>query len=372
MKKKSFYKKLIEWEYWPFHWVYGPVYPVFAWYVIRSGFKYFFSASNPSIYSGGFLMESKKKVYDLLPEGTFPPTLYAEPGTTPQELLQRLTGACIDFPLVLKPDIGGRGRGVVIVNDPDELSFYLPQITLPFLAQNLVSYEQEVGIFYVKIPGEAKGKVTGIVGKSFGSVTGNGVSSIEELIQADDRLSMYAGSLFLQLGARVSEVLAEGKKEVLVPFGNHARGAAFYNWSHLIDNRLDEWVNNLASQIEGFYYGRLDIRFHSWEEMLRNEKFSIIELNGAGSEPTHIYDPGQSIFYAWKEIVRHWSLLFKVSRANRANGASYMTFKEGQEMFSESAAYDATLDALHKQLLVKPVAQPNLLGPIFTAQMPAI
>ncbi len=358
MKKKSLFKKLVEWEYWPFHWVYGPVYPVFAWYVIRSGFRFFFSASNPSIYSGGFLMESKKKVYDLLPAGSYPDTIYFEPGTPIETLLGQLSNAGIYFPMVLKPDIGGRGRAVVIVHDPGELAYYLPMINLPFLAQAWIPYEQEAGIFFVKQPGEENGIVTGVVGKSFGTVSGDGVSTIGALVESDERLSLYAESIFLQVGSRLHEILPEGQKEVIVPFGNHARGAAFYNWQHLIDNRLHVWASRLANQIDGFYYGRLDVRFQNWEEMLNNEKYSIIELNGAGSEPTHIYDPNQSIGFAWKEIIRHWKLLYKVSRINKQRGVRYMSFSEGRSMFKESARYDVALDALHKQLLAKPIAQP--------------
>jgi hypothetical protein len=358
MKKRGWFRKLIEWEYWPFHWVYGPVYPVFAWYMARCGFRFFFSASNPSIFSGGFLMESKKKVYDILPAGTYPSTLYFEPGTAAATVLQETLAAGIGFPMILKPDIGGRGRAVVVVNNADELFYYVPQYTLPFLAQDFIAYEKEAGIFFVKQPGSKKGRVTGIVGKTFGSVTGDGEHSIADLIAADERLSLYMDSLAPQLGRRMEEILAPGKTEVLVPFGNHARGAAFFNWKHLIDERLHNWASNLAADIDGFYYGRLDIRFNDWDEMIVENKFSIIELNGAGSEATHIYDPSQSIFYAWKEIIRHWRMLWRVSRANHRKGVPYMSFKEGRRMFRENGQYDEVLDKLHLALLKKfePVA----------------
>jgi hypothetical protein len=358
MKKRGWFRKLIEWEYWPFHWVYGPVYPVFAWYVVRSGFRFFFSASNPSIFSGGFLMESKKKVYNILPAGTYPVTLYFEPGTLANTVLQETLAAGIGFPMILKPDIGGRGRAVVVVKDTDELHYYVPQYTLPFLAQDFIPYEKEAGIFFVKHPGSKMGRVTGIVGKSFGSVTGDGIHTIEALIDADERLCLYKESLAPQLGKRMEKILAEGETEVLVPFGNHARGAAFYNWQHLINDRLHTWASNLANNIDGFYFGRLDIRFNDWDEMILENKFSIIELNGAGSEATHIYDPSQSIFYAWKEIIRHWSLLWQVSHANHTRGVPYMTFSEGRKMFRDNSENDAILDKLHLALLKKyePVA----------------
>lgn len=362
MKYPNWLKKLKEWEYWPFHWVYGPVYPVFIWYMARSGFRFFFSAANPTIENGGFLMESKKKVYDLLPAGTYPLTLYFEPGTSPETVLKQSTEAGLSFPMILKPDIGGRGRAVVIAGNEDELFYYVPQFTLPFLAQDFVPYEKEAGIFFVKQPGAQKGVVTGIVGKSFGAVTGNGISSIHQLILDDDRLKLYVDSLLPQLGARITEILPAGKTEILVPFGNHARGAAFFNWSHLVNEEVHEWASRLAADIDGFHYGRLDIRFNDWNEMIHENKFSIIELNGAGSEATHIYDPSQTIFYAWGEIIRHWKLLWQISRANHRRGFSYLSFKEGRKMFRDADEYDAMLDKLHTCLLqrMEPVAQKPL------------
>ena len=357
MKKRNLYQIIKEWEYWPFHWLYGPVYIIFVWLVIRSRFRFFFSASNPTIYSGGFIMESKKEVYDLLPEGKYPATLYYEPGIAAEALLMDARAVGIGFPMVLKPDIGGRGRAVVIARNEEELEYYVAQYSLPFLVQSWVSYEQEAGIFFVKHPDAEAGIVTGVVGKSFGAITGDGTKTIRQLIESDDRLSLYAESLFPQVGDRLEEVLPNGMKEVLVPFGNHARGTAFYNWNHLIDDRLHAWANRLADRIEGFHYGRLDIRFDNWDDMLKGENFSIIELNGSGSEPTHIYDPSKSVFYAWKEIVRHWFMLWRVSRANYERGASYMSLSEGRQMFKACNTYDARLDALHRQLLVKPQFQ---------------
>jgi hypothetical protein len=354
MRNRSLLQIIKEWEYWPFHWLYGPVYIVFVVLIIRHRFRFFFSAANPTIYSGGFLMESKKKVYDLLPAEYYPATFYFEPGMEAQTLLHQVRSSGIDFPMVLKPDIGGRGRAVVIVQNEAELEYYVPKYTLPFLVQPLVPYKEEAGIFFVKEPGQKEGRVTGVVGKSFGAVTGDGASTIGQLIAADKRMSLYAESILPQLGERMLEILPAGKKEILVPFGNHARGAAFYNWSNLIDQRLHAWANRLADQIDGYYYGRLDVRFDNWEDMLDDKYFSIIELNGTGSEATHIYDPSNSLLYAWKEIIRHWMLLSKVSRANYRRGAGYMSLHEGFNMFEASKQYDAQLDTLHKELLKKP------------------
>ncbi len=346
-----------EWEYWPFHWLYGPIYIIFVGYLARSGFRFFFSAANPKIENGGFVLESKKAVYDILPKGSYPHTLYFEPGVLVADLIQEIQNAALLYPLVLKPDIGGRGRAVVIIRHEEELHYYVPKYDMPFLVQPWVAYTEEVGIFYVKYPGEKQGKITGIVGKAFGAVTGDGVSSIQQLIIADERLKLYMKSLEEQLSRRLLEIVPAGKKEILVPFGNHARGTAFFNWSHLADERLNKWANDLIARIDGFYYGRLDIRYDNWEALLNDGAFSIIELNGAGSEPTHIYDPSQSVFYAWGEIIRHLQMLWKVSSANKKLGHPYMSFGKGMQMLKDNAACEKALDNLHQVLLAPPPAK---------------
>ncbi|MBO9632743.1 MAG: hypothetical protein J7578_06460, partial [Chitinophagaceae bacterium] len=69
-------------------------------------------------------------------------------------------------------------------------------------------------------------------------------------------------------------------------------------------------------------------------------------VNGAGAEPTHIYDPKHSLFFAWKEIVRHWIILNRISRQNRKNGHRYLSLREGIQMFRENKALSEKLAAM--------------------------
>jgi hypothetical protein len=72
----------------------------------------------------------------------------------------------------------------------------------------------------------------------------------------------------------------------------------------------------------------------------QGKNFSIIELNGAGSEPTHMYDPKHSIFFAWKEIIRHWNILARISRINhRLLKKPYMNISAGLEMLKANKRY---------------------------------
>ena len=80
------------------------------------------------------------------------------------------------------------------------------------------------------------------------------------------------------------------------------------------------------------------------EDLKAGKNFSIVELNGAGSEPTHIYDPRHSLFFAWKEIARHLKLLCIISIKNHKRGFRYLTVKEGMQMFKENKAVMKNLD----------------------------
>jgi hypothetical protein len=125
-----------------------------------------------------------------------------------------------------------------------------------------------------------------------------------------------------------------------VPYGNHVRGAKFVDASYLIDEQLTNSIDAVCRQVDGFYYGRMDIRYNTWEELREGKNFSIIELNGAGSEPTHIYDPKHSIFFAWKEIIRHLNILWKISRINHKRlKKPYMKIKAGLQMLRDNKQY---------------------------------
>jgi hypothetical protein len=141
-------------------------------------------------------------------------------------------------------------------------------------------------------------------------------------------------------------ILKNRDELVLVPYGNHIRGAKFLDDSHLIDESLTNSIDSVCKKVKGFYYGRLDIRYNTWEELKQGKNFSIIELNGAGSEPTHIYDPRHSIFWAWKEIIRHLNILYRISKQNHHHEkAPYMSLHSGLAMIRQNNKYIKSLNS---------------------------
>lgn len=287
------------------------------------------------------MLESKMDIYNIMPQEYYPPTLFFKAGTYASTLPGQLQQHGFTYPVIGKPDIGGRGKGVKKLYSDEEVVEYASNSKVDFLLQQFVPYEFEIGLFYYRLPGEETGHISGIVGKEFLMVEGDGILTIEALLKKDKRFILQLPTLTITHAEELKIVLPKGEKKVLVPYGNHARGAKFIDVSNLIDDTLTHTIDSVCKRIPGFYYGRMDIRYSNWDELKAGKKFSIIEVNGAGSEPTHIYDPAHSIFFAWKEIIRHWRLLAKVSRLNHKQlNLPYMPFKDGIEMFKENAAYE--------------------------------
>ncbi len=335
--------RLTHWEYWPFELVYYPLFPVWLYFAFKAKSFFFFNAANPSIKNGGMAMESKKEIYDLIPEQFIPKTILVDSNESTEEILSKTKAAGISFPLIAKPDIGMKAFAVYKIADKKEFVEYQNKIAGKFLVQELITFENEVGIFFVRFPDEKQGKITGIVSKEFLSVSGNGLDTIEQLIKRNPRSYFQLNELKKKYGDFLNAVLRDAEEFILVPYGSHTRGAKFVDFTSKQNEKLLQTINNICSTIKGFYFGRLDIRYNTFEELCAGEKFSIIEINGAGSEPTHIYDPRHTILFAWKEIIRHWRMLYQISNINKKKGVSYMSFKEGKEMLRANSELEALL-----------------------------
>jgi hypothetical protein len=330
---RLFLHKLTNWEYWPFKIVYIPIYFLWAFYAIKSRTIFFFNASNPTMRNGGFIMDSKKEIYDLIPQKYYPKTILIKENFPFEDVLIVKENSNISFPLIVKPDIGLRGSAVKKINAIAELKEYHESANFDYLVQDLIPFSNEIGIFYVRFPNQEKGKITGIVAKEFLIVTGDGRSTIKELIKQNPRFEMQLTALEKEYKDKLEDVLLKDEKLNLVPFGNHCRGSKFVDASYLISDKLTNVINEMCLQIDGFYFGRMDLMYNSIAELEEGKNFQVVEINGAASEPTHIYDPKHSIFFAWKELARHITYMYKISIANNKNGVPFLTHKQGMHQY---------------------------------------
>ena len=344
MKFKLFIHKLTNWEYWPYQVVYLPVYFQYLFYAVRTQSFFYFNASNPTFKNGGFFLESKKEIYDLIPTEYYPKTILIQSNEALNVIISKIKTENIQLPFIAKPNIGLRGTAVKKINTVDELENYIKKANFEILIQDLIPYENEIGLFYVKLPNQP-GKITGIVAKEFMILTGNGKNTLRELIQQDLRYLFQLETLEVEYKEQLETVLEIGEVINLVPYGNHCRGTKFVDASFEITSKMTESFNEICQQIDGFHYGRMDIMYKSFEDLAQGKHFQIVEINGAISEPTHMYDPKHSLLFGWKELTRHFHYMYLISKHNKKNGAKYLTFKEGiQEFKNHHKHYDTILD----------------------------
>lgn len=275
------------------------------------------------------MMESKKEIYDLIPPEYYPTTILIASHSDRDNILEKVADAGIPFPLIAKPDIGLRGSAVKKIHTPEELLQYNAKADFNYLVQALIPYQNEVGIFYVRYPDQPSGKITGIVAKEFMIVTGDGNKTIEQLVMQNPRYALKLNTLQKEYGAKLQDVLPKGVLLNLVPYGNHARGSKFIDATHWATPELERQVDAICQKISGFYFGRIDIMYNSVAEMEQGKNVQIVEINGASSEPTHIYDPKHTIFFAWKELFRHITMMYEISVINYRRGFPYLQYKEG-------------------------------------------
>ena len=178
----------------------------------------------------------------------------------------------------------------------------------------------EAGIFYYRLPGEEKGHIFSVTDKVFPVLVGDGRSTLEELIWRHPRYRMQARTFLARHDAERARALATGERFALALAGNHCQGTMFRDGAHLVTPELERAVDAIARRFPGFYIGRFDVRYTDVAAFRAGRDLAIVELNGATSESTNLYDPSWSLFAAYRTLFRQWSLLYRIGDANRRRG----------------------------------------------------
>lgn len=277
--------------------------------------------------------ESKSAVLDLVPELVKPKTILVKLPATAVKVLQIIETAGLSLPVIFKPDIGERGWMVRKIKNIADIEQYLSEIKIDFIIQEFVSLPLEYGVFYVRFPSQPNGFVNSITGKEFLFVVGDGTKTLQHLILEKDRAKIQWPTLKQVYAKQLHDVIPQGKRVELVSIGNHCLGTTFINCNHLITEKLSASFDKISKQIDGFYFGRFDLRCAS-EADLESGNVKIMELNGCGAEPAHIYHPGASLFTGIGTIITHWKNLYRVSRENHNRGAPYLSFAAGKRIYN--------------------------------------
>ncbi len=339
LKTKKFFIRLFHWEFWPMCIVYIPLYTYYVWLTIKARNPWFWSASNPGIETGGMLGESKIEIFNIIPDHLKPITILIKSGTSSHIILNILKEKQISFPIICKPDRGERGFQVSKVNNEKELENYIQKNRVDYIIQTFCTYPLELGVYYCRFPWESTGKVFSVVKKEFLHIKGDGKHTLYELILKNKRAILQWEKLEARFATRMGEIIPDGELLELEPIGNHARGTKFINENHIIDDQLNKVFDRITDQIPGVFFCRYDLRTSSEEDLKQGKNIFIVELNGVGAEPAHIYDPAYKLLWAWRDLINQWKMVYKISVYNHKAGIKYMTTKAVKSHLKMRKAY---------------------------------
>lgn len=302
--------------------------------------------TNPLVEAGGLWGESKSRLMDQIgPEYkewvAAYTTVFIKDNKATEEntsnILEAMDKAGFIFPLVVKPDIGWQGYGVRVINNEDELRGYLPLYpgNATLIIQELVPYEGEAGVFYSRFPGDEHGKVISLTFRYYPHVIGDGVSTVAQLMQKDQRtrfkLRFYLGKESLHAG------IPEKYRNYVPHFGEVFRlafigsirvGGLYRNGIKFITPALQRRFDEIGKSIPEFYFGRFDIKFKTIDTLREGNEFKIFEINGAGAEAIHVWDAETPLLKMYKELFKYQSTMFRIANANRKRGFKPMPAKE--------------------------------------------
>ncbi len=322
----GWWKRKRHWEFWP-RWAF---YPPVVLYVLWLGLRYrsltVFTAANPGLpAAGGFHGESKAEILDCLDPRWVArfrriPTS-ADLASKCAAVFDFMRGLGLHYPIVLKPDQGLRGIGVAVVQNAAEVETYLRETDSggELLVQEYIG-GPELGIFYLRKPGETTGRIFSITEKVRPKVVGDGHTTLENLILADPRAVSLAPVYFRILAAELDRVPASGEKVQLVEVGSHSGGVVCLDGAAYETEALADAIERLSRSYDGFYFGRFDLRAPTHDNFRAGRGFRVLELNGVTSEATHIYDRQYGLWQAYGVLFKQWRLAFEIGALNRARG----------------------------------------------------
>ncbi len=325
--------RLARWEFWP-AWAFYP--PIVAYIFARSARATPFmavTAANPCLKASGIIGETKQDALRPLQANApdyvaeFTMLRFDQPLVERIDALRRFIGAGPGYPVVLKPDIGQRGRGVAVIRNEMQAADYLAAALDDVVLQRHIG-GAEFGVFVYRDPKTARVEVLSIVNKCFPTVTGDGHRSLGELILDDPRARLIAPGLFERFVTRLDEIPAAETVVPLVEIGAHCRGALFLDGHPFKTEALRLVMTAIVDAVPGYHFGRIDLRCPDEQALRTGRGIKVMEMNGVTAESAHIYQPGTPLLVAWRAMIAQWQLAIEIGEANAAAGAPTISFIE--------------------------------------------
>lgn len=312
------------WEFWPSWLYYAPIVMWILWLGLRHRSPTAFTAANPGLEAGGMVGEKKHQALQPLQDNA--PDLVANFSLiTSIDATERFSDAqefiaIHGLPVVLKPDVGQRGRGVFVARSMEQVIDYLSRFSGPIIVQKHIEGE-EFGIFVARMPGQPAPQILSIVHKTFPHVKGDGLHNLKQLILADPRAKLISNLLFKRWASELGRVPASAEVVKLVEIGAHCRGSLFLDAREHATPELIATLSRLLDAVPGYAFGRMDVRVPSVADFRNGQGIQVLELNGVSAESAHIYHPGTPLMDGYRAMFAQWSVAFEVGSAYAKSGA---------------------------------------------------
>jgi len=318
-------------EFWPAWAMYTPV--IIQWLILSVRYRSLSLPliANPSIPLSGMVGESKSDILDLASEASAKSicqftTYYRSQADSAKVDAEKALASYyhkgLSLPLVAKPDLGCRGAGVRLINQEEQLVDYLAAFPsgAKLLLQERSQYQAEAGVFYIRYPGQKQGKIISITLKYTPWVVGDGIRTLKQLIMADKRAGKLS-HIYLDRHLDKQNTVIEKDKAFRLAFaGSHSRGSIFRNGNQYISNALTQSLDTFFDGVPGYHFGRLDLKFKNIDDLMEGKNYQILEMNGASSEATHIWDSRTSLLEAFQTLLKQYRILFKIGYLQRKEG----------------------------------------------------
>ncbi|MEO6102808.1 MAG: hypothetical protein ABIP44_04110, partial [Pseudoxanthomonas sp.] len=301
------------------------------WLGLRHGSVTLPSAANPGITSGGLVGEGKMEYFDAMGETARAATaqhvaiIAAEQRDLPQ-ILSRMQAAGLPFPVVAKPDIGWCGYGVRLLHVPEDLADYMGRFPADadFVLQRYLPDPGEAGLFYMRHPDEIYGRLIGILLRDYPVVVGNGRDCIATLVSKDARIQRGSADPMHEISYDATRIPLLGEQVRLSTVASTRVGGRYRDGSALATPALLATVDAIAKDMgdpgtRPFLVGRFDVRYRD-EASLQRGDFTIMEVNGAGSEAVHAWDPKYRIRDVYRIVFAKQRELFRIGAGQRRLG----------------------------------------------------
>lgn len=328
LKLPIWFIKLTRYEFWSAYFFYSP----FVLYWLYLGWKAkdfgFFTKLNPSIPLGGCVGSDKIALLSRIHPHFLPKTVFKKRGFDIEELKVEIKEKGIEYPFFIKPNNGERGKSVEKIENEAALALYLAKSKDDIIIQEDIPGTNEIGVFVHRNPMSNEVVISSVTVKGFLCVLGNGKSTLLQLMEKNLRARMQLASLKLKFSERLNEVVPEYDTILLEPVGNHCRGTEFKNGAHLINNDLRTVFQKICTSMYDFDYGRFDLKFDTLEKLYKGEGIRILEVNGLGAEPSHIYDKNYSLFKAYRDVKTHLDIIYFIYQHKYKHTPSCITFSQ--------------------------------------------